>query len=247
MFPDRGLALASESGVTDADYVLERKEHLDAAFLGGLAVDEPTRRAAVRMVDRDRKEFTYSDGDPIDLVSGWLSALETERKSVVPGVNVRATKFEPLRRVADIVNQYGAVLEINAHCRQSEMVSLGCGHGLLRDLDRLSYWVSRLTDTGVKVGVKTRVGVVDDVEMAKTLEESGCSYLHVDCMDSPEVVDKVTSATDLFFIANNGVRSHEDARDYFERGADMVSTARGGRRTEDLRRIKRSLSKNGEK
>lgn len=226
-----GLALASESGVTDARYVQRRREWLDAAFIGGIHADDATRQAARRMIERGREEFTY------DSAAEWVRTQFEGLEGVVPGVNVRSSSLDGLLEVAEVVREFGGVLEVNAHCRQPEMIEAGCGHALLRDPGRLERWVAGLKDLGVIVSVKTRAEVVDDVAVARAVERGGGDVLHVDCMDSPEAVEWIAEETDLFVIANNGVRRWSDARDYLERGADMVSVARGARRIRDLRRL----------
>jgi len=43
------IAIASMAGWVDAAYVLARKEHIGAAFIGGYSVDEPAIRASHEM------------------------------------------------------------------------------------------------------------------------------------------------------------------------------------------------------
>ena len=40
------VAIASMAGIVDADYVLARKDHIGAAFIGGYSLDPPTLAAA---------------------------------------------------------------------------------------------------------------------------------------------------------------------------------------------------------
>ncbi|MDY6774788.1 MAG: dihydropyrimidine dehydrogenase [Halobacteria archaeon] len=227
-----GLGLASEAGVTDSDYVIERSGFVDFAFLGGFHTDEETTAAAYEMIQRGRNEFVYEDA--VGFICDEVSRLRRNSPGIGVGLNVRASSFDSLARVGKVAREYGCVLEINAHCRQDEMVEVGCGHSLLRESQRLADWTRRLSEMGVTVGVKTRAEVVDDAAVAREFEDAGGDFLHIDCMDSPDAVDDVARATDLFVIANNGVRSGADAADYFERGADMVSTARAARRLDDL-------------
>lgn len=232
-----GLVLASESGVTDAAYANHRADAIDAVCLGGLAVDGPTRDAARAMVDRDRDEFLPPD--PVAYVEDELAVLDD---AVAAAVNVRAAEAEALRRVAEVCADAGAAVEINAHCRQHEMIDRGCGHALLRDRDRLAELVAAAAATGATVGVKTRAEVTDDAAVARRLAGAGADFVHVDCMDTPSAVDEVaTAAPELVLVANNGVRSAADARAYLDRGADAVSTARGGRDPARLDAIREAL------
>jgi len=56
-------------------------------------------------------------------------------------------------------------------------------------------------------------------------------------MDSRRVVRDVVEATDLFVVANNGIRHREDVFEYFAYGADAVSVGRPSRDPDDVRSI----------
>ncbi|MDY7083232.1 MAG: tRNA-dihydrouridine synthase [Halobacteria archaeon] len=231
------LGLASEAGLTDGDYIDQRTEWIDAGFVGGIYADDETREAAMEMIARGRDEFVYDADDAPEFVRREFEKIDED---TVRGVNVRSSTLDGLLEVGRVVEEFDGVLEINAHCRQNEMVEVGCGHALMRDVERLEKWVRSLdTELDVVIGLKTRARVVgDDAQLARGFEDAGGDVIHVDCMDSPGVIDEINDATDLVIIGNNGVRSPADVRDYLERGADMVSTARGGRRIESLKRIR---------
>jgi len=78
----------------------------------------------------------------------------------------------------------------------------------------------------VSVKVRTELAGVDLVEVARRVERAGADTLHVDAMDSEPVVSDLADATDLFLIANNGVRGRESVREYLHYGADAVSVGR---------------------
>ena len=224
MFSPR-VAAASLSGESDADWATRAAPHVGLALLGGIAVDGPTRRAARLMVDRDRAEFLPRD--PVAFVDDQLGRLE--EVDVLPGINVRSTDLAPLERVATVCADRGAVLEVNAHCRQEEMCAVGAGEALLRDGRRLCEQVRTAAGTGATVSVKLRTEVegVDLPALAGRLVDAGADLLHVDAMDSEPVVADVTAAVpDGFVVANNGVRDRETAHEYLAFGADAVSVGR---------------------
>ena len=224
MFEPR-LALASLSGEADAEWAAAGAEWAGAAFLGGVCLDDPTRAAAREMVaDRDRSEFLPDE--PVRFVDRQLSALDGV--DVRAGVNVRSTTAEPVREAAEIAADHGAILELNAHCRQDELCDVGAGETLLREPDRLEPLVSTAASTGVDVSVKVRteLGSVDLLEVARRAENAGADALHVDAMDSESVVGDLADATDLFLIANNGVRGQESVWEYLDYGAEAVSVGR---------------------
>ncbi len=218
------VALASLSGQSDAAWARQASEYVGAAILGGIALDEPTRAAARALVDRDRDEFLPAD--PIAFIDEQLSELSDE--SQVPGFNVRTTTTGPLAEAATVCESHGAILELNAHCRQSEMCAVGAGEALLRDVDALTGQVETAADTGATVSVKVRAEVpgVSLVEIGRQIEDAGATIIHIDAMDTESIIESVREATDLFIIANNEVRDRKSVVEYLEYGADAVSVGR---------------------
>jgi TIM-barrel protein len=223
MFAPR-LALASLSGESDADWATAAAEYAGCAFLGGVALDEPTRAAADALEDRDRTEFLPPD--PFAFIDDQLAQLQDV--SIRPAVNVRSTDPAPVRRAATRCADHDAILEINAHCRQDEMCAAGAGQSLLSAPDRLAAQVGAAAETGADVSVKVRTEVpgVDLPALATTIADAGGDAIHVDAMDSEAVVADVVAAADLFVIANNGVRDQATAHEYLDYGADAVSVGR---------------------
>jgi TIM-barrel protein len=224
MFRPR-VALASLSGQADAAWARAGSPHAGLAVLGGIALDERSRAAAREMVaDRDRTEFLPDD--PLAFVDTQLSSLTDA--PIRAGLNVRSATPGPIADVAGVCADHGAVCEVNAHCRQDELCAVGCGESLLRETDRLADYVARAADAGAVVGVKVRTEVpgVDLVAVCRAIEDAGAAYVHVDAMDSEAVVADVAAATDLFVVANNGVRDRETAWEYLDHGADAVSVGR---------------------
>ncbi|WP_266077321.1 tRNA-dihydrouridine synthase [Haladaptatus caseinilyticus] len=234
MFTPR-VALASLSGESDADWAIQGSEHVGAAFLGGVALDEKTRAAARALVSRDRSEFLPDD--PVAFVDDQLTSVADV--SIRPGINVRSATLPPIRSVSEVCRAHDAILEINAHCRQEEMCSAGAGQFLLSHPDRLCEQVRMATKTGATVGVKLRTEVpsVDLPNVSRRVADAGAEVLHVDAMDSEHVIADIAETTDCFLIANNGVRDEETVREYLEYGADAVSVGRPSDRPAVLSRV----------
>lgn len=253
MFEPR-VALASLSGRSDAEWAEAGSEFAGAAFLGGIALDDPTREAAREMVERDREEFLPDD--PIDFVDRQFARLEDA--DLRPAFNVRAASLPPVRAAARVCADHEAILELNAHCRQDEMCRAGAGEALLRSPERLHEQVAAATDEGATVSVKVRAELpgVDLPEIARTIAEAGADAIHVDAMDSESVVAEIVDAADtadtadavdvadtadaadLFVIANNEVRDEATVREYLAHGADAVSVGRPSDDPAVLRRVR---------
>ncbi|WP_050032652.1 tRNA-dihydrouridine synthase [Halorubrum halophilum] len=241
------LVAASLSGAADADWARAAAPYVDAAVLGGIALDRASRAAARDLVARDRSEFLPED--PFAWIDRQLGRLSDA--PLRPGVNVRSATVDPVREAARVCAEHGAVCEVNAHCRQPELRAVGCGESLLRDTDRLADYVAAAAETGATTSVKVRTEVpgVDLAAVADAVAAAGADWLHVDAMDSEEVVDELTAGRgsetgephrprdDLTVIANNGVRGRETVAEYAAYGADAVSVGRPSERPAALSRI----------
>ncbi|MFB9823180.1 tRNA-dihydrouridine synthase [Halobaculum roseum] len=240
---DPPLALASLSGDSDAEWARAGDDYAGAAFLGGIAVDAESRAAVREMVaDRDRDEFLPED--PLAWIDDQLDALADSEADLRAGVNVRATTPTAVRDAAAVCADHGAIVEVNAHCRQAELCAVGCGETLLSDTDRLSEYVAAAAGTGADVSVKVRAEVqsVDLAEVAGAVADAGADAIHVDAMDSEGVVGVVKDAAPgLVVIANNGVRGRRTVREYLAAGADAVSVGRPSDDERVLRRVRTAV------
>lgn len=219
------IALASMAGITDSKFV-SRFNDAGLLIMGGYNLDNKTNDAARKEIARGRKEFVSDE--PMEYLKKELDAVKDMDSAIA--VNVRAASIEPLIQAANIVKKSGAVLELNAHCRQPEMVALGTGESLLKDTDRLSEYVREIKKTNVVLSVKIRANVADDIQVAKAIESAGADIIHIDAMH-PKGVDigvikRIRNSTGLFIIGNNSIVDFESAKEMFSRGADMVSVAR---------------------
>ncbi len=174
------VAVASMAGWVDAAYVLERADHIGAAFIGGYSIDKPTMDAAKIISDEgNRKEFLYDD--PVTELKKQMALLA--KSKVVPGLNLRGSTPASFCAIAGSLGEQ-AVYEIDAHCRQPAMVAAGCGEHYLKKPGELMAVVRALKSEGVTVSVKIRAGIAaDDRLLARKLWESGADILHIDLMD----------------------------------------------------------------
>ena len=221
------IALAPMGGITDSFFVNKNAKDAGLIILGGYNLDEKTKDAAISMIARGREEFV--ENDPFEHISKEIKAIEG---SSAIAVNVRSTSVEPLVKAAKIIKDAGAILELDAHCRQKEMTDIGTGQALLNDIPKLKEWIGKIKETGVVLSVKIRANVVDDEVLAQEIEAAGADILHVDAMKEGAGADlklimSIKDATRMFLICNNSVTDFNTAKEMFSRGADMISVARG--------------------
>lgn len=219
------VAVACMAGISDSGF-FDKFHDAGLYILGGYSIDEAAMGASKEMVKRGRKEF-ISD-DIFNLIESELKKVSG--KGVAIGINVRATSTEPFLRAAELAKKYGAIMEINAHCRQEELVALGIGEAMLKDRISLARLVSEAKKTGAVISLKMRSGVVDDVKLCRTLEKAGLDIIHVDAVGirgaNLNVIKKIRDSTSLFIIGNNSIVSYESAQAMLSAGSDMISVAR---------------------
>ena len=122
------VAIASMAGIVDAAYVLERADHVGAAFIGGYSIDQPTLEAAKAVTDGgDRKEFLYDD--PVEELKKQMALME--KSPVVLGLNLRGSAPQSFGNIARSLGE-SVVYEIDAHCRQPAVIAAGSGEHYLK-------------------------------------------------------------------------------------------------------------------
>ena len=221
------IALAPMGGMTDSIFANQYAAEAGLVVLGGYNLDAMTQAAASQMVARGREEFISENS---------MKLIEKEIRSITDGstvaVNVRSTTIEPLMEAATIIKDNGAIIELDAHCRQKEMTDIGAGQALIHDIPRLTEWIRMIKETGVVLSVKIRGNVIDDAAIVKAIENAGADILHLDAMKEGagadlKLIKEIRDSIRMFLICNNSVTSTDSAKEMFARGADMVSVARG--------------------
>jgi len=218
------VAIASMAGIVDADYVLERKDHIGAAFIGGYSIDEPTIAAAHTIASGgERKEFLYED--PVAELKTQMQKLADS--DLVTGLNLRGSSPAAYRSIAESLGDT-VVYEIDAHCRQAPMVNAGCGEHFLKNPMDLIAVIKALKTLDITVSVKIRTGVSpNDRQLARRIWSAGADILHIDLMDAGSAkLRQIRNSCPLMLIANNSINTFDAMKDRMSHGADLVSLAR---------------------
>ncbi|MDP2797997.1 MAG: methanogenesis marker 9 domain-containing protein [Methanoregula sp.] len=218
------VGIASMAGIVDASYVIERTGHIGFAFIGGYSIDQSTMDAAKSIAAKgDRREFLYND--PVEELTKQIAKME--KNNVILGINLRGSTPESFRTLAGATGDR-VVYEIDAHCRQPEMIAAGCGEHYLKKPDELEAAVRALKKEGVTVSVKIRAGVAaDDRQLAIKLWSAGADILHIDLMDFGSAkLRQIRNSCPLMLIANNSITGFDKMKDMLSHGADLVSLAR---------------------
>lgn len=177
--------------------------------IGGVSVDEKTMEASTEMVLRGRQEFLFDD------VHDFLeeNIVKAQESKALVCVNIRSATLGGYVTASEITADFDAVVEINAHCRQEEIVKIGAGQSLLNNLQKLRVVIDTLREVGIAPVVKFRGNVISEREMLVKVQPDA---IHIDAYKEGEkefdftVFEKITDFN-CFKIGNNSVNTPEVA------------------------------------
>ena len=225
--------VAPMAGITNANF-LNKVIPLgfDVATLGGYSLDSPTIEASKKIIERGRAEFDFPLDEIFTHIQNEVNSIKSVHSGVKVSANVRATTTQPIIDVGNIENL--DIVEINCHCRQEEILAIGCGQEMLNRPD-LSNFISQIVDnvkSEVSVKIRANVEGTDTLEIAKLIEDAGADYLHVDAMKKGvfeadwELLSEICNNVDIKVIGNNSVNSKENLEKMINTGVDGFSIAR---------------------
>lgn len=235
------------AGITDAKFCLKLIPFgFDMVTLGGYNIDLPTIAAGEKILQRGRPEFSIKEEDYFDVIYNQAKEIKENWNGLV-SVNLRSTTPDPIIQISRIKEV--DVVEINAHCRQSEITEIGCGQAMLQDLEHLGKFTAEVVKkSSAKVSVKFRANVLnlDDLEIAKAVESAGCDFIHIDAMKPGfnyadlHIIHEISQNIETFLIGNNSIIDVDSAKKMLDAGANGISIARaamGGRINFNLSKI----------
>jgi len=242
------------AGITDGKFALKLIPHgFDTVTIGGYNVDGPTIAAGQKILERGRKEFDISEEDLISTLKNEVKIIKNKYPEVQVSANLRSTTPEPIINIINKVEKLD-IIEMNCHCRQKELLEIGCGQSKLHDPKKLKKFIETIVDskgkkpTNQKISVKIRANVedIDTLKIAKTIEEAGADYLHIDAMNPGKscadlkIIKKIARETEIFIIGNNSIVDVESGKKMIEAGASGISIGRaaiGGKLNFDITNI----------
>lgn len=225
--------VAPMAGITDAEFLNRVIPYgFDVATLGGYSLDRPTIEASERIIKRGRKEFHFPLNEIFSHIENEVASIKKVHGNVKVSANVRSTTSQP---IIDVGNIKGLdIVEINCHCRQDEILNIGCGQEMLKRPDLFDFISQIVDNVDCEVSVKIRANVegVNTLEIAELVQNAGADYLHVDAMKSGvfdadwELLENLCSNVDILIIGNNSVDGEQKVQKMLQTGVHGFSIAR---------------------
>lgn len=221
------------AGITDAEFLNKVIPFgFDTATLGGYSLDAETIEASEKIIKRGRNEFHFLQDEIIDHIKKEVNLIKKQHPDVKVSVNVRSTTPQPIIEVSKIDNL--DIVEINCHCRQEEILAIGCGQNMLKREDLADYIKDIVDNASCEVSVKIRANVEgsDTLKIAKLIENAGADYLHIDAMKAGifdadyDLLTEICSNTNIKVIGNNSIDSEQKIEKMLKTGVYGFSIAR---------------------
>lgn len=225
--------VAPMAGITDSNFLNKVIPYgFDVATLGGYSLDLPTIEASKKIIERGRKEFDFSLDEIFAHIENEVNSIKNVHEDVKVSANVRSTTPQPIIDVGNI--KVLDIVEINCHCRQEEILAIGCGQEMLNRPDLYDF-ISQVVDNvknEVSVKIRANVDGTDTLNIAKLIEDAGADYLHIDAMKKGvfeadwKLLSEISNNVDIKVIGNNSVNSQENLQKMIDTGVDGFSIAR---------------------
>jgi len=223
------------AGVTDGKFCRGMiKYGFDVLTIGGYNAEKKSIEAGLKIIQRGRNEFHVEETDIINHITNEARYIKNNSpENVRVSVNLRVTTSAPVINIAKIHEI--DIVEINAHCRQKELVESGFGQALLEDPDGLQSLVEETVhgcSKDVSVKIRANVNGVNYSKVLKAIEDAGANYIHIDAMKPGyssadyDFITWVKRNTSTFIIGNNSVKDIASAKKMISSGADAISIAR---------------------
>lgn len=221
------------AGITDAEFLNKVIPFgFDTATLGGYSLDAETIEASEKIIKRGRNEFHFLQDEIIDYIKKEVNLIKKQHPDVKVSVNVRSTTPQHIIEVSKIDNL--DIVEINCHCRQEEILAIGCGQNMLKREDLADYIKDVVDNASCEVSVKIRANVEgsDTLKIAKLIENAGADYLHIDAMKAGifdadyDLLTEICSNTNIKVIGNNSIDSEQKIEKMLKTGVYGFSIAR---------------------
>ena len=225
--------VAPMAGITNSEFLKKVIPFgFDVATLGGYSLDQTTIDASRKIIERGRAEFDFPLDEIFTHIENEVNSIKRVHSNVKVSANVRATTPQP---IIDAGNIKGLdIVEINCHCRQKEIIDIGCGQEMLirEDLGDFISEVVDNVDSEVSVKIRANVEGTDTVKLAGLIEESGADYLHIDAMKMGvfeadwKLLTEICNNVNIKVIGNNSVNSRDNLQKMIGTGVDGFSIAR---------------------
>ncbi|NHJ03078.1 MAG: hypothetical protein EAX86_13155 [Candidatus Heimdallarchaeota archaeon] len=226
--------LAAMAGVTDGSFAAKCLFEGGAGkvTIGGVPIGKSMIESSRELIIRGRKEFVTDAGEELAFFKKQLTYFNSLSRIIL---NLRLANASDARKFAN--DFYGTfselpIIEINAHCRQQEVMTSGGGQRLLERLSELEQIIKVFNSKDFQISLKFRGLAINPDFFVTKLNKWPLNYLHIDSyrhgIDGTdlELITYYSTHIDIPIIGNNSVKDYKTASAIISAGATFFSIAR---------------------
>lgn len=222
------------AGITDGFFVDQffKTGLVGKVTLGGYSIGEKMIEAATAVTLRNRKEFLIPKQTEAIAIAQELNSLSSGENTIV---NLRINRPEDSQRFAEQFSNlipFNPIIEINAHCRQPEILEKGGGESLLKRPEILRKIIRSFQAYDFPISIKIRGNIIKPENFSMIINKHEIEYIHVDSYKNNvlgtdlELLKKYVRCCNTPIIGNNSVKDKRSAEAILETGATYFSVAR---------------------
>ncbi|MHA1778128.1 MAG: tRNA-dihydrouridine synthase [Candidatus Heimdallarchaeaceae archaeon] len=234
---DPPIVQSAMAGIADKNFCQEMLDYgVGMCTFGAYPLDRINNQASISVIKRGRKEFVVelNNINP-DIWAKRHFTLTKKYQHQLITLNIRLVRVDDLSKsLLSSITPYIDMVELNAHCRQKEILNIGGGQNLTLEPKKLLKLIKEIRQVvNVKIGIKIRGlnshKISENIEL---FEREKVNYFHIDCMipgkDKANIqyIKDISSITNIPVIGNNSVRSVATINKMLDAGAIAASLAR---------------------
>lgn len=239
------VILAAMAGITDGEFAARVYSTglVGRVTIGGYAIGKEMTLASKQSTQRGRDEFIFPGGEEAKFIAHELEKIPQKTDVII---NVRSNNSEEsfsfIKAFSDRISIY-PLIEVNAHCRQQEILDKGGGENLVHRPKILSNIISVFKSQDFLVSLKIRGNTVDPRSFSKILNRWEVDYLHIDSYRDGEegtdlnLLNQFSEHCRAEMIGNNSVIDQKSARAILDTGVNFFSVARAAGENPEIFRI----------
>ncbi|MFX1515621.1 MAG: hypothetical protein ACFFC6_04870 [Promethearchaeota archaeon] len=234
--------LAAMAGITNGDFANQCLTEGGAGMVtvGGFPIGKEMILASSIIAQRGREEFILHEGEEHKEI---LKEIHTITDLSLLIINLRLNNSEEAKKFA---RNFGNLLpvkptiEINAHCRQPEIIQFGGGQGLLQRFEVLSEIIKAFQSENFSISLKIRGNAINPNFLIPQVERWHINFLHIDSYKEGVIGTDLallkfyTTKTNVPIIGNNSVVDYPSAQAILTTGVQYFSVARAARKNPEI-------------
>ena len=222
IYPSHAI-LAAMAGITDGNFASKIFETgcVGKVSIGGYSVGKEMINASLESTLRGRSEFTMRSGEEANIIASELEKISEPADTVYFA-----------RSLSENITSI-PIIEVNAHCRQQEILERGGGQNLIHRPEILSRILSIFKSKDFTVSLKIRGNDVDTHSFSKMVNNLEIDYLHIDSYRNGvqgtdlHLLTTFKELVQTEVIGNNSVVDLQSAEAILATGVNYFSIARG--------------------